>query len=132
MADRNALVAQLQFSNPSERADLLDPAQTQDDLIAMLAVIVASGVEPLITSVRTDHGDDSQLGPHGHARGYAVDLWVPASQANGFINDLLYRNHYCTKIGLGGSFKGRWRPDTYNGTLVFEDNSTEHIHIQTA
>jgi len=130
---RESLCTKLHFANAVEKADLLDATKTHDNLIAMLAVFAGRGYDILITSVRSDHHDDSQLGPHGHSSGYAVDLWLPPIQSSRMVNDAIQSNHYVTKIGLGGVFQREFtQRGEINGTLVFDDNSTDHLHFQTA
>lgn len=133
---RETLVSKLHFANAVEKADLLDATKTHDNLIAMLAVFVGQGYDLIITSVRSDHGDDSALGPHGHSAGYAVDVWLPLFCSSRFFDDAIYKNPYVTKLGLGGVFQteyGAKRPrGIFNGTLVFDDNTQDHIHLQSA
>ena len=132
MTPRESLVSKLHFANAVEKADLLDASKTHDNLIALLAVFAGRGFDILITSVRSDHGSDAALGPHGHSAGYAVDLWLPPIQSARLINCAIYENHYVTKIGLGGVFQNEFKErGPIHGTLLFDDNSQDHIHFQT-
>ncbi|HEV7180149.1 MAG TPA: hypothetical protein VIG51_03920 [Candidatus Baltobacteraceae bacterium] len=138
IATRQRVCNLLSFSDGTQQADLLSPARTQTDLIALLqrAAFPCSegglGYRLLITSVRTDHGDDSALGPHGHSFGYAVDLW-PADEATlkQFLIDMAERNSWVTKIGLGGLAAQYLSNIPQDSVVVFQDNSTDHVHLQS-
>lgn len=142
-AAREAVAQALSFSAAVERADLCTPDsagnyRTQSDLVALLARAVLMpkdgglGYQLLVTSLRSDHGDDSQLGPHGHARGFAVDLWpVHEDQLQNFLEDMAHRNKWVTKIGLGGSSQRFYNELQGGSTIVFLDNSSDHVHLQT-
>lgn len=138
---REWVVSQLAFQRDSEKADLLDESLTNTDLIGALTIAARTfgGGAILVTSVRTDHGDDSHLGPHGHSEGFAVDVWPQGAGGPIFVGELIHNNPFVTKIGLGGAAQG-WIEDAVwagrdviviNGTVIFRDNSTPHVHIQT-
>lgn len=126
---RKWVTDRLTYTDGTQMADLLNPEQTSTWLILALENALKAGFPLLITSVRTDHGPDSDLGPHGHSGGFAADLW-PSDE--GKLQKLV--QHFCTgnkavvKIGLGGAARSvSYDPGT---TIVFEDNSTPHIHIE--
>lgn len=131
---RKWILSHLTFQRDSQRMDLLDPAMTSNNLLAAIGKAVlpepeGKGHRLLITSVRTDHSDDRNLGPHCHARGFAVDLW-PMDEANmeAIVQDFCTENRKVVKIGLGGSSKSA-HPHA-GSTIVFEDNDTDHIHVE--
>lgn len=135
MSARSALASSplITYRVPSDRDDLLDPAKTQEDLIAMLSIIISQGIPFEVTSVRTDHGDDSELGPHGHARGFAIDVWPADSNAFAtFLQNAATHNHLVTKIGLGGAAQHFFNAFAHGDTIVFTDNDQDHVHLQTA
>lgn len=150
LTDRAALVAKLRFetAGSSQQSDLTNPAKTREHLVALLATIVSHGFTPLVTSVNTDHSPDNTpalggLSNHGHTNGFAVDVFVDASQASSFIHDCIFHNPLVTKIGLGGEFQPKsvngvgdhFSPaadDVVNNVVIFADNKTNHIHLQTA
>ncbi len=79
---RQELVNLLVFQRGTEKGDLLDPNRTQTQLIALLLDLAKThGWHIEITAVRTDHHDDSSLGLHCHANGYAADCWPLKSAA---------------------------------------------------
>jgi hypothetical protein len=135
---RAALVKKLIFQNPSQRDDLLDPAKTQTDLIALLAFLTT--YFPIeITSVRSDHRDDSALGLHCHANGYCADLWplvrleagayidVNAPQMRTFLSmAAAHRNHFQTGLTADAYTPANIRAA---GPTVFEDDGASHIHL---
>lgn len=134
---RAALVARCQFLDEGAKADLLNPDVTQTWLIAALLDIAPV----LVTSVRTDHGDDSTLGAHGHAHGWAADIWCVSSETIVCLITRIARSHHIWTVGLGGAARPfldarsapapcAWSwPDDVRFAL-FLDNSTDHIHIQ--
>lgn len=150
LTDRHGLVAKLRFetAGSSQQSDLTNPAKTREHLVALLATIVSHGFTPLVTSVNTDHSPDNTpdkggLSNHGHTNGFAVDVFVDASQASSFIHDCIFHNPLVTKIGLGGEFQPKsvngvgdhFSPaadDVVNNVVIFADNKTNHIHLQTA
>lgn len=128
--DREWLVQHVTL-NDSQKSDLLNPGITHDNLIQLLINCVNQGHHLLITSVKSDHGDDSGLGPHSHFAGWAVDVW-PSDNLLGFLQDCATRNKLVTKIGLGGS-QAQALVDSFGhgDTIVFNDNDEPHIHLQT-
>lgn len=129
-SQRAELEAKLSFTNPSQSADLRNPNMTQPELILALLHEVHKGHRILITSLRSDHGDDSLLGLHGHAHGYSADVWV---QDDGlllpFTQGLCTSNPWVCRVGLGGAAQGLELD--FGSTIVFNDNATDHIHLQT-
>lgn len=138
---RRWILKHLTFQRDSQKSDLLDRSLTTDNLLAAIGRAVlpepaGQGHKLLITSVRTDHSDDRDLGPHCHARGYAVDLWpVDVANMDRIIQDFCSNNRQVMKIGLGGSSQSS-HPEAgtteilVGDTLVFDDNSSDHIHVQ--
>ena len=140
---RKSLIDRCQFLDDAAKADILDPTRTNTWLIAALLDVAPC----LITSVRSDHSDDSLIGAHGHARGWAADIWSISAEP---IEKLLARvagSLHIWTVGLGGasipflqpadSFATirpfeqtpfRWPTD--NRFVLFRDNSTDHVHIQ--
>jgi hypothetical protein len=135
---RQELIKKLVFQKDSQRSDLLDPALTQTSLIALL-LDVARYFTVEITAIRSDHHDDSALGPHSHAAGYAVDLWPLRSyKASDYVDaddqsfrlflQTVARCPWLAQIGLAGS------ADTLenrlsSGSTVFGDSGGDHVHL---
>ena len=126
------------IQNSIAKGDLLDPSITQTDLVALLQRAVdtpANGglnYKLTLTSIRSDHKDDSCLGPHGHSNGYAVDCWPDdKSQLQAFIQDMATSNKWVTKIGLGGAAQAVARNIDPGNTVIFNDNDSDHVHLQT-
>ena len=122
----------ISYTNLTQKADLLNVALTNTDLIAALKLALDQGFIIQVTSVRSDHGDDSCLGPpgvynHGHAHGYALDCWCEDLQ--GFVQHLCTDNPLVTKVGLGGP-QAQALQIFPGATLVFPDNDEPHIHFQ--
>lgn len=136
-AARASLCLELTFQRESQRADLMDPARTSTGVVAMLLHTVQE-IPLLITAAYSDHCPDGCYGPHGHhpdkGPGYAEDLW-PEHEDQGplLIHNFVYQNPFCTKVGLGGKAKTWWTKGygDFNGTIVFEDNDSDHIHVQS-
>lgn len=138
--------ARIVAADDTIKADLLDQTPLiKDSLVALLDRMSAptdkNGLawKIEITSLCRDHGDDSQLGPHGHRRGFSVDMWPVNNNLQQFVHDLIWNCPPCTKVGLGGSEAQALFPQcangaTYvvNGTAVFWDNDEPHIHAQSA
>jgi hypothetical protein len=131
---RESVVAELAFSDDTQKSDLLNPDLTNTNLIAALAQAVfpaphGQGHRLLITSVRTDHSDDSALGPHCHARGFAVDLWPQDDvDLHAVAQDFCTNNPWVIKLGLGGISQSLAL--NAGDTVVFFDNSTNHLHVE--
>ena len=143
---RDALVnsPNTKFQRNSQRTDLLDPNETQTDLIALLTELVGKGHIILFTAVRSDHHDDSGLGrpPNfvgTHAHGWAADCW-PLNSPNPtdfvdagdpkmqqFLQDAA-ASTWLHQIGLAGSAD---TPEnrTAAGMTVFSDDGADHIHL---
>lgn len=129
-AQRNELVNKVRFTNPSQKSDLLNANLTEPNLILALLHEVHKGRRILITSVRSDHDDDSGLGPHGHARGFSADIW-PENEAvlPAFLQDMCSDNPWVTRVGRGGAAQ-RCAVNPHD-IIMFDDNLTDHIHLQT-
>lgn len=135
---RQELVSRLVFQAPTQKADLLNEELTQTALIALL-LEVTSRWHLEITAVRSDHHDDSDLGPHCHAHGYAVDCWpiwagrpgdyIPSSDP-AFLSFLSFaaKQPHLEQIGLAGS---AWSAATMAaaGATAFADDGADHIHL---
>lgn len=141
-AVRENLAVKLQFADAAGRNDILDPAMTDTWLVALLQDLSNRCVDPiLVTSVRSDHADDSALGEHGHARGWAADLWIAdwKSVGDARITDLLIAIAACPyvwTVGLGGMAREYDTPTSaiawpVDGKfVVFDDNDQDHVHVQ--
>lgn len=136
---RARLCAQLIFQAESQRTDLMDPHRTRTELIALLLDVVNHGHRLEITAVRADHHDDSRLGRHTHANGFAVDCWPLVSftagdyldgAAPGFLDFLedLDASPWLYQIGLAGT---AWTPANAAaaGASAFHDDGADHVHI---
>lgn len=130
-SQRDELVAHLTFSHDTQRSDLLNAELTTPELImALLHECHKEAGGLLITAVRSDHEPDTCLGPHGHSAGYSVDLWpTEETRLQAFIQGLCTANPWVTRTGLGGAAQGCLVNP--GDTIVFYDNSTDHIHLQT-
>ncbi|GAC1422374.1 MAG: hypothetical protein NVSMB64_30820 [Candidatus Velthaea sp.] len=138
LAIRQEVEHAVRIQNRIAAGDLLSAAITQTDLIALLARAVLPpedgglGYKLLLTAIRSDHGDDSALGPHSHAAGYAVDCWPQdESQLEEFIEDMALKNRWVVKIGLGGSSRRLLTTLDFGDAIVFEDNDSDHVHLST-
>lgn len=135
---RAAVNLTVKIQNIAARRDLLNPALTQDHLIKLLARAVfpypfGRGFHLVLTSINSDHHDDSALGPHSHHAGFAVDVWpVHEQDMKSFLQDMATHNRWVTKIGLGGSSQQFMDTIDWGSTIVFNDNNTDHVHLQTA
>jgi hypothetical protein len=137
---RNDLVSLLVFQSPTERGDLLDPNRTQTQLIALLLDLAQNrGWHIEITAVRTDHHDDSALGLHCHANGYAADCWPLASSTPGsyldagddrfaqFLRDAA-ASSWLFQIGLAGTAYTTANMQAA-GSTAFQDDGADHVHL---
>lgn len=135
---RRILCDRLFFQKASQREDLLDPSKTNTSLIALL-LDVARHFSLQITCVRSDHHDDSKLGPHSHARGYCADVWpLSTHRAEDYMDEnspemrlfliQLARETWLHQIGLAGS---AWTPANVAaaGSTCFHDDGDDHIHV---
>lgn len=138
--------------------DILDPAETHDNLICALDIITAPvskgagdgsksyGHVLTVSALHRDHHDDGDLGPHGHnphgAPGWAVDVACVDGADVGdnhetrqLIRDLC-EDKDVTKIGTLASVATRsdlqaWAAQ--HDTLLFVDEGTgPHVHFQSA
>ena len=136
---RQTLVSHLVLQRASQRTDLLSLDLTQTGLIALLLDLVNAGFNMEVTSVRSDHRDDSGLGEHSHANGYCVDLWPLNSFTAGDYMDAgspafrsfleaVADSEYLHQIGLAGSAVN---PENLEaaGPTAFLDEGADHIHI---
>jgi hypothetical protein len=136
------------FTHDSQRTDLLDPAKTNTDLVALLLELVAKGHIIGFTAIHSDHHDDSGLAPGplhvgthqgGAQGGYAADCWPMASKKPG---DFLDANDsrfvaFCHDVGIGsfefqrGLAGSALTHDaiTAAGRGFFQDSGGDHIHI---
>lgn len=137
---RQELVSLLVFQSSVEKGDLLDPNRTQTQLIALLLDLAkGKGWHIEITAVRTDHHDDSALGLHCHANGYAADCWPLASATPGnyldagdprfanFLKDAA-ASSWIYQIGLAGSAYTSANMAAA-GSNAFQDDGADHVHL---
>jgi hypothetical protein len=137
---RNDLVNRLVFQSGTERGDLLDPNRTQTQLVALLLDLAKNkGWHIEITAVRTDHHNDSALGLHCHANGYAADCWPLASATPGnyldasddrfrrFLQDAA-SSAWIFQIGLAGSAYTSANMAAA-GPTAFQDDGADHVHL---
>jgi hypothetical protein len=128
------------FQRQSQRLDLLNPALTRTELIALFTYIADMGVPIEFTAIRSDHSDDSALGPHSHANGAAADFWFLTHREPGAWLDagsplfrsylrIIARSQWCEGIGLGGSANTPENMAACNGK-GFPDDKQDHIHVQ--
>lgn len=135
--------ANVLFQDDTQRSDLLDPSKTQDNLVKALWYLTRADFV-MITAVKTDHSDDSDLGTHCHFNGYCVDLWPV------YISDTLHKwsyypptgltpflqrmasTPYVVEIGLAGSayIQANITAAQHGRVLdVFHDDGADHIHM---
>jgi hypothetical protein len=138
---RESLVSKLFFQDTDSKTDLLNPDLTSTNLIAILVSVLAAGYNLEITAVRTDHHPDGYLGVHSHQAGRAVDCWPLNSPKMGdymdpntsdfmmFLRDTK-RINQVAQIGLGGSAFTTSNVAVL-GSLGFQDNGADHVHIGT-
>jgi hypothetical protein len=140
MQARDKLVTELVFQSGTERGDLLDPNRTQTELVALLLDLAEHhGWHIEVTAVRTDHHDDSALGLHCHANGYAADCWPLASATPGnyldagdarfqqFLKDAA-ASPWIFQIGLAGSAYTSANMAAA-GASAFQDDGADHVHL---
>ena len=140
IAARQSLCDRLVFQADSQRADLMDSAMTQTQLIALLLDLAVGKRWNLeVTAVRSDHHDDSALGLHCHANGYCADLWPLRSAKPGDYldaGDVLFQDFladaaessWLYQIGLAGSAFTSANMH-YAGSTAFEDDGADHVHL---
>lgn len=138
---RSLLCERLVFQRPTvQQADLMDPERTETGLIALLLMLTeAKGWHLEVTAVRGDHHDDSALGLHCHANGYAIDLWplVDGTQGNyydadsphfaDFLRDVA-SSPWLYQVGLAGTANTETNRAAA-GRTVFPDDGADHIHL---
>lgn len=127
------------FQRETERQDLLDPAKTRSELIALLLELVNKGHIILFTAVCTDHHNDTALGLHGHTNGFAADVWPLKSvnptdyveptdpEMQRFLADAS-KSPWLYQIGLAGS-ADTGTDEAAAGHTVFSDDGADHIHL---
>lgn len=128
------------FNAQSQRDDLLDPAKTQTDLIALLTdLCINKGHIFQFTAIKSDHHNDSYLGEHCHFNGFCADGWPLASHTAGDYldaNDSRF-HQFCHdagfdpfdhQVGLAGS---AYTHDNVvaAGSGVFHDDGADHVHL---
>lgn len=135
---RSWVCGELAYSNEaSQRRDLMDPNLTTDALIEFLHQLlkcrngVWQGQKVCVTSVRSDHLTID--GMHGHnPGGNAIDF---VDNTGGAKRHLISDVQSCSNadgIGLGGTYQqygeglGGYGP----ASKLFQDNSSDHIHVQ--
>jgi hypothetical protein len=141
----NALVT---IQNPKDAGDLLNPALTQDHLIALInraaapAAAGGLGFKLLLTSIHSSHGSDAVLGPHGHSGGFAVDIGAVNGTRVGdnpatieFVRAMLANNAFVTKVGTLQQLvdhRDLQAVASAHGKQLFLDAGTgPHVHLQT-
>jgi hypothetical protein len=116
---------------------------TRTELIALLldASAAAAALERvlLVTSVRSDHRDDSALGEHSHANGYCADVWLLRSRIDGDYESgtseifalwlsAIRRSPWLYQIGLAGEAATQ-----SNLVMIsprgFIDSGADHVHL---
>lgn len=136
---RQELVNKLMFQDESQKDDLLNPEVTQTDLIQLLTDLVNKGHHIVITAVKSDHHDDSNLGEHCHFNGWCVDCWANASQnpTDYLAVDDPRLLAFIKDAGLDtDTYQIGETPDAYTARMiaaangkVFEDDGGSHIHL---
>jgi hypothetical protein len=127
----------------SQRCDLLDPAKTNSELIALIQYLNAGGFTIGFTAINSDHHYD---GPTEHSAGLAFDGWPKnLATGGGWLDDIApYLAHLgkfprLRNVGLAGSaytpgnLKALgllWTPYPENPPfpVAFHDNGGDHIH----
>jgi len=139
---RKQICELLFFQDATQKGDLLDPTRTTDELLGCLKSILDAGHHVEITAVRSDHSDDTALGPHCHARGYAVDCWPLATATAGDYLDAdtdafraflsaCIRAAHIYQIGLAGSAATQENLDLAQA-IAFIDDGADHVHLGVA
>lgn len=142
---RTNVAARIKAADETIIPDILDPTKTHDNLIRMIDRLTAPydkgglGYAILVTALNRDHSPDNiaALGGannHGHSNGWSIDFWPQEeSQLEQLLKDLASRDMFDTKIGLGGSSQKFYNSICNIGNkVVFMDNSSSHIHAQSA
>lgn len=127
------------FRTQSQRDDLLDPSKTQTSLIALLTELTTRYIYILFTAVRSDHHNDSCLGLHCHANGYAADVWfLDRSDATAYTDADSFEfrsaledvadSSWTYQIGLAGTANNT-KNRLVAGKKYFADTGADHIHV---
>jgi len=126
----------LHFTDDTQEPDLMDPSKTSTNLIAFLQELLTarSGIwykRLQVNAVRTDHPTPD--GPNGHEGGNAIDLaQYGEDDALCHLTADVQACENAKGIGLGGPFQQC--ADALGGyneqSKLFQDNDTDHIHIQ--
>ena len=130
----------------SQTSDLLDPNQTQTEIIALLDYLQKRGHRIELTAVRSDHHDDSDLSTPSfffgtHAHGWAVDCWPLNSDKAGDYMDPGSHNFrqflkdastapFLMQIGLAGAANTAANQQAA-GITAFVDDGGDHVHLGT-
>lgn len=123
----------------TQETDLMNPDLTHTELIALLQGLLQQGFFIEITSVRSDHSDDTGLGEHSHGNGWCVDCWPLASfTAADYLDasDPRFQaflkacaaSPWLYQIGLAGSADTNAN-HVAAGPTVFSDDGADHIHL---
>ena len=139
LAARQYLVSKLVFQHESQKQDLLNPAVTKTELIALLLDMVHAGLILEITAVKSDHHDDSNLGYLCHFNGFCADCWPLADSTPGNYldaNDPRFQSFlrvasqsvWLHQIGLAGSAWTHANEDAA-GKSSFQDDGGDHVHL---
>jgi len=123
----------------SQQNDIRNDDITETYLISILQTLHDKGWYIGITSVCSDHSDDSDLGEHCHSNGYCVDLW-PLNTPNAgdwmdanapafadFLMDIANAD-YLHQIGLAGTAVTPVNLAAA-GPTAFVDEGADHIHV---
>ncbi len=127
---REAISAELVFTDDTQKSDLLDESLTSTELIEFLQQLLSirdgvwKGKKLEVLSVRTDHPTED--GPDGHQGGNAIDFAPILDDADVHLMQDLNNCPRAMGVGLGGFYQ------KYLGLLThgFTDNSEPHIHVQ--
>lgn len=144
---RTNVAARVDVADDTIRPDIL--STEHDDLILALDRITAPGLKGglshkiYISSLCHDHGDDSELGPHSHYAGWAVDIAEidgvivgdnPTTRA--FVRECLADNRFVTKVGTIGALASdptlQAIAAAHNCELFEDEGTGAHVHIQSA
>ena len=132
----------LVFQKASQKSDLLDPAKSNDGLIAYLSQLLGQfGHHLEVTAVNSDHPtNDGGPNGRGHNAGCAIDGWPLASGTAGDFLDAAtaefrtFLQHAAAskpllQIGLVGD--GADSPANFAaaGPTAFHDDGGAHVHL---
>jgi hypothetical protein len=140
---RENVAARIHVADATIIPDIMN--KSHDQLIRLLDRLTAPydkgglNYKILITSLDSDHSPDNTpdkggLNNHGHTNNWSVDLWpYDESQLKAMLIDLASKDMFVTKIGLGGKAQQYYDLlQQYGNVVVFMDNSSDHIHLQSA